>query len=151
MRKCQCHVMSMCCVVYHHMLKSIVDLLLCQYQGLLVASGCHSICHLSFVLMSILVRRLVMRITSLVLGLALNSFCHFIRQSAVYSIPLNMYMWWAGSVVKSVALVGVTSTSLGHLFWTNSAAIRGRGQDRPLHKHPASAAGGGALRPFRPF
>lgn len=151
MRKCQCHVMSMCCVVYRHMLKSIVDLLLCQYQGLLVASGCHSICHLSFVLMSILVRRLVMRITSLVLGLSLNSFCHFIRQSAVYSIPLNMYLWWAGSVVKSVALVGVTSTSLGHLFWTGSTSIRGRGQDRPLHKHPASAARGGALRPVRPL
>ena len=78
-----CHVL---CRIYRHMLKSIVDMLLCQCQGLLVASGRHSISLLSFVLMSIL----VMRITSLVLGLALNSFCHFIRQSAVYSIPLNM-------------------------------------------------------------
>ena len=73
------------------------------------------------------------------------SLCHFIRQSAVYSIPLNMSGGQLSGHMMSVTLVGLTSASLGQLLGAGAASIRGRADDRPLHEHPASAAGGGAL------
>ena len=47
----------------------------------------------------------------------------------------------------SVAGARHTSAPLGQLLGTGAASIRGRRDDRPLHEHPASAAGGGALGP----